>query len=57
MSAVRAVNIATDVYGILICLILILYLCVSKAKTRALKHYFLMMCVCGVTIQLGDITN
>lgn len=57
MSTVRAVNIATDVYGILICLILILYLYVSKARTRALKHYFLMMCVCGVAIQLGDITN
>lgn len=57
MSAVRAVNIATDVYGILICLILILYLCVSEARTRALKYYFSMMCICGVAIQLGDLTN
>lgn len=57
MSAVRAVNIAADVYGILICLILILYLHVSEARTRALRHYFSMMCVCGIAIQLGDISN
>lgn len=57
MSVSRAVNVTLDSYGIVICLILMLYLCMSDDKDKRLNRYFTMMCFFGLAMQLGDIAN
>lgn len=57
MNPFAGINLMSDVYGILICLILLMYLFFGENRRGRLNRLFMLMCLSGVVIQLGDMTN
>lgn len=53
----RFANVLTESYSIIICMILALYLILSRDHFRRQKNWFISMLICNIVMALGDMTD